>query len=169
MVADFHEISIGQSDDVPLGQDLPARARQILAKPGIITGADALELRDLSSTLYFGYLLRVVVTDLRCRQCPPSCTKKFRQSWIRMFYWGARRCFGGEIPHFSQYAEWRGSWIIATDRPKPTRSHAEAAAIWPHVCDFAGPRVYRTCRPRWLQSRSLHQTTRRLALSRHPC
>ena len=51
MVIAFHQASIRESDDVPPEQDIPARARQILASPGIITGADALELRDLSSTL----------------------------------------------------------------------------------------------------------------------
>ena len=33
-------------------QDIPARARQILAKPGFVAGADATELRDLLGTAF---------------------------------------------------------------------------------------------------------------------
>lgn len=32
-------------------RDIPARVRQILAKPGLVVGADAAELRDLLSTV----------------------------------------------------------------------------------------------------------------------
>ena len=50
----IHNISICQSEtghDIPPVQDIPARAREILAKPGFITGADAVELRDLTGTI----------------------------------------------------------------------------------------------------------------------
>ena len=38
-----------RSHDMPPVQDIPARAKRILAKPGLIIGAESLELRDLMS------------------------------------------------------------------------------------------------------------------------
>ena len=51
MAATYYFPICPSETDMPPVQDIPARARQILAKPGFITGADAVELRELTGTI----------------------------------------------------------------------------------------------------------------------
>ena len=62
---------------MPPVQDIPARAKKILAKPGLIIGADALELRNLMSTVLW-------LPSPSCDSRPPLqtvLTKLYYKTW----------------------------------------------------------------------------------------